>query len=715
MASTGTFQKTIMSSPSGCLGGMRLVSLLVGLAVAISARKLPLSGSGPRFVAATAHVLAETASQRRDTLNEQFSGDASGRGTPNYHRVSDWISASRARELCAAAADREKCTIQQLNEPLAPDAKARSRAAVIGVLAQGPVLPFVTGPDSPELRAWVEEEGGMLPEEGGPSYIAASYVKFIQASGSKAMPVPAYASEQEYRGIFDSIDALILPGGEAAIDTADAAFSRATRLFFEWAVEANDSGRYFPIMAICLGFESMLTWASGRFDYFSVDDYRNLDRTRRLSLQENAYSSRLFGNPGFPSRDPFLIFNSSVLRTGAASDANTGEKPQPAATSLSNKSSPTTQSHGSERKTGMSAEPLATQVQQTSQRDLRIVRGSGRVGEDGSGEERLPLPSVEEASGNQGLPRRLLHLKSAKLLSRDEPMSREELAGGASRESGLYRSPFFLPDGSWRRDAMTRDRLTLKEGVQIKIPDVQEHQEAIQGGPVTETRFIDRMIGQGNSRKVAMPREDGTERALAPAGCPFMEDDTQALNEAVRPGAVIDFLMNRDASYFHHHKRMTRAEFEADKRLSQAFKLLATSFVGQEDSADREEIVAIVEARRYPFYGFQFHPEKPLFEHNPFSQIPHNMYARIVSMYFSAFLGNEAAKSSRAPSDPAAEWPRLFGRFTPYSTSSPTKSYVFEEVYLFPPDSSPRILNGEPSSLQESVSLKQRPKASQQF
>lgn len=57
----------------------------------------------------------------------------------------------------------------------------------------------------------------------------------------QAMPVPAYASEQEYRRIFDSIDALILPGGEAAIDTPDAAFFRATRLFFEWAVEVGQT------------------------------------------------------------------------------------------------------------------------------------------------------------------------------------------------------------------------------------------------------------------------------------------------------------------------------------------------------------------------------------------------------------------------------------------------------------------------------------------
>lgn len=55
------------------------------------------------------------------------------------------------------------------------------------VLAQGPVLPFVVGPDASDLtRAWVAEG---LPEDGGSSYVAASYVKFIQASGDKVRRV----------------------------------------------------------------------------------------------------------------------------------------------------------------------------------------------------------------------------------------------------------------------------------------------------------------------------------------------------------------------------------------------------------------------------------------------------------------------------------------------------------------------------------------------
>lgn len=65
-------------------------------------------------------------------MRGQLSEDPSRRATSDHFEGSDWISGSRARELCAAAADREKCISQQLDEPLAPQAKARTRAAVIG-------------------------------------------------------------------------------------------------------------------------------------------------------------------------------------------------------------------------------------------------------------------------------------------------------------------------------------------------------------------------------------------------------------------------------------------------------------------------------------------------------------------------------------------------------------------------------------------------------
>jgi hypothetical protein len=46
------------------------------------------------------------------------------------------------------------------------------------------------------------------------SYVAAAYVKWIEAAGGRAVPIRFYVSDGELRRLFDSINGLILPGEE---------------------------------------------------------------------------------------------------------------------------------------------------------------------------------------------------------------------------------------------------------------------------------------------------------------------------------------------------------------------------------------------------------------------------------------------------------------------------------------------------------------------
>ena len=45
------------------------------------------------------------------------------------------------------------------------------------------------------------------------SYVAAAYVKWIEAAGGRAVPIRFYVSDGELKRLFDSINGLILPGG----------------------------------------------------------------------------------------------------------------------------------------------------------------------------------------------------------------------------------------------------------------------------------------------------------------------------------------------------------------------------------------------------------------------------------------------------------------------------------------------------------------------
>ncbi|KAG1714969.1 Gamma-glutamyl hydrolase [Nymphon striatum] len=91
-----------------------------------------------------------------------------------------------------------------------------------------------------------------------------------------------------------------------------------------------------------------------------------------------------------------------------------------------------------------------------------------------------------------------------------------------------------------------------------------------------------------------------------------------------------------------HYDCITPKDFFANK-LDASFRILSRNY-----DINKFEFISCYEARSYPFYGVQFHPEK-----NPFfwvlnekvSNIPHTKNAIKASQYFSNFFVNEARKS----------------------------------------------------------------------
>ncbi|XP_032363503.1 gamma-glutamyl hydrolase-like, partial [Etheostoma spectabile] len=89
----------------------------------------------------------------------------------------------------------------------------------------------------------------------GSSYIAASYVKYLEGAGARVVPIRINRTEQEYTNIFYSINGLLLPGGDVDIQTSQ--FSRAAKIFYNLSLKANDAGDYFPIWGTCQGFQQL--------------------------------------------------------------------------------------------------------------------------------------------------------------------------------------------------------------------------------------------------------------------------------------------------------------------------------------------------------------------------------------------------------------------------------------------------------------------------
>uniref|UniRef100_A0A3Q0R5M5 folate gamma-glutamyl hydrolase n=1 Tax=Amphilophus citrinellus TaxID=61819 RepID=A0A3Q0R5M5_AMPCI len=108
----------------------------------------------------------------------------------------------------------------------------------------------------------------------GSSYIAASYVKYLEGAGARVVPIR-----------------LLLPGGDVDLQTSQ--FSRAAKIFYNLALKANDAGDYFPIWGTCQGFQQLSVLTANK-NLLTLTDTKAV--ALPLTLASAAQSSRLFRN-----------------------------------------------------------------------------------------------------------------------------------------------------------------------------------------------------------------------------------------------------------------------------------------------------------------------------------------------------------------------------------------------------------------------------------
>ncbi len=130
------------------------------------------------------------------------------------------------------------------------------------------------------------------PSPRGQSYIAASYVKFLEAAGARVVPFLHDLPKHEIKrrccaallflainsGLvphcniitrsdsdwhrFNIVNGFLIPGGAAPLRPGHTFFDTAAEVV-RLADEANGRGDSFPILGICLGFETLAIVTSG--------------------------------------------------------------------------------------------------------------------------------------------------------------------------------------------------------------------------------------------------------------------------------------------------------------------------------------------------------------------------------------------------------------------------------------------------------------------
>ena len=125
------------------------------------------------------------------------------------------------------------------------------------------------------------------------SYIAASYVKFIEASGARVVPIPSHLSQDKVEEIFNGVNGVLFPGG--GINWNTSGYFKHAQYFFKRGMEEYENGDYFPIWGTCLGFETLHVIAAGD-GVQALSSFSASDISLPLRFTEQANTSRIFGS-----------------------------------------------------------------------------------------------------------------------------------------------------------------------------------------------------------------------------------------------------------------------------------------------------------------------------------------------------------------------------------------------------------------------------------
>ncbi|CAD8141127.1 unnamed protein product [Paramecium octaurelia] len=115
------------------------------------------------------------------------------------------------------------------------------------------------------------------------TYIAASYVKFLESGGARVIPIPYEANHTTLDEIFKNINGILIPGGSTGLK-GPSLYTQRVAYLVNKALKINKEGGWFPIIGICLGHEVMHYILSNYSENFLIDVKGNDKVTRPINI-----------------------------------------------------------------------------------------------------------------------------------------------------------------------------------------------------------------------------------------------------------------------------------------------------------------------------------------------------------------------------------------------------------------------------------------------
>jgi len=141
-------------------------------------------------------------------------------------------------------------------------------AALAGASGAFPVIGIMAHPTSSNVSSC----GGSC------EYVAASYVKFVELAGARAVPISYYSTDAEIDDLMSQINGILLPGGSVSLPAS------AQRVVAN-ARKISAGGGHFPVYGVCLGFEWIVEAVGGKGILTSGLDAENISLSLNLTVE----------------------------------------------------------------------------------------------------------------------------------------------------------------------------------------------------------------------------------------------------------------------------------------------------------------------------------------------------------------------------------------------------------------------------------------------
>lgn len=149
---------------------------------------------------------------------------------------------------------------------------------IIGIFTQS------TDSDEPTVEGI---ESSSSPNSANTTYIAASYIKYVQMSGAQVVPIFAYSNRSYFDDLLPRINGVLFPGGDTDINIKTK-WTQNADYIFKYAMEQNKKGNVFPIWGTCLGMQ-LLAYLTSSYDGGAIAPVRGQVAVRNtISIQSGS-------------------------------------------------------------------------------------------------------------------------------------------------------------------------------------------------------------------------------------------------------------------------------------------------------------------------------------------------------------------------------------------------------------------------------------------